>query len=174
LQSHERDHFASVSTGLRGYQTRHNLATLYQSQGRLAESEAQWHRALAERQDFLPAALGLAELYCGQARWPEMERILGQLEVQNQGAVEVPVFRARRHLVQGEFWHARQLLQGVIARFPQALWPRVLLTHAWLQEGRDWPAAEQALRDVLALDPSHAEARRNLDTLLRQQGHSVA
>jgi hypothetical protein len=38
-----------------------------------------------------------------------------------------------------------------------------------LQEGRDWNAAENALRDVLTLDPNHAEARQNLAVLMRQQ-----
>jgi hypothetical protein len=37
-----------------------------------------------------------------------------------------------------------------------------------LQEGRDWHAAEQALRSVLALDPGHHEARRNLAVLVER------
>src|SRR5207248_2212994 len=41
---------------------------------------------------------------------------------------------------------------------------------AYLREGRDSAAAEQALRDVLALDPAHPAARRNLEILLRRQG----
>jgi hypothetical protein len=45
--------------------------------------------------------------------------------------------------------------------------PRVFLTHVLLREGRDWPAAEKALRDVLALEPDQAEAKSNLDMLLR-------
>jgi len=43
------------------------------------------------------------------------------------------------------------------------------LSRAYLQEGRDWKAAGQTLRDVLALDPEHAEARSNLEVLLRRQ-----
>jgi cytochrome c-type biogenesis protein CcmH/NrfG len=50
----------------------------------------------------------------------------------------------------------------------------VILSHVLLQEGRDWAAAEGALRQVLALDPSHAEARQNLALLLRQQGRQAA
>jgi len=42
----------------------------------------------------------------------------------------------------------------------------VILTHVLLQEGRDWAVAEQALRDVLALDPNHPEAQQNLAVLL--------
>jgi hypothetical protein len=62
------------------------------------------------------------------------------------------------------------MLESAIAAHPRALWPRVILTHVLLQEGKDWLAAERALRDVLALDPEHQEAQRNLEVLLRQQG----
>ena len=43
-----------------------------------------------------------------------------------------------------------------------------------LQEGRDLAAAERALRDVLALDPQHAEARNNLAVLLRERERLAA
>jgi hypothetical protein len=40
-----------------------------------------------------------------------------------------------------------------------------------LQEGRDWAAAANALRDVLALDPANTEAHHNLSLLrARVQG----
>jgi Tfp pilus assembly protein PilF len=44
----------------------------------------------------------------------------------------------------------------------------LLLSHVYLQEGRDLAAAERALRDVLALDPEHVEAKQNLHVLLQQ------
>jgi Tfp pilus assembly protein PilF len=54
-------------------------------------------------------------------------------------------------------------------RAPQALRPRVLLSRVLLQEGRDLAAAEKALRDVLAMDPNHAEAKHNLAILLSER-----
>jgi hypothetical protein len=39
---------------------------------------------------------------------------------------------------------------------------RVLLSHAFLQQGIDNKAAEEALLHVLALAPDHAEAKNNL------------
>jgi len=50
-----------------------------------------------------------------------------------------------------------------------AVRPRVALSYTYLQEGHDWAAAERVLCDVLALDPTHAEARHNLEVLLRQR-----
>ncbi len=38
-----------------------------------------------------------------------------------------------------------------------------------IEEGRDWVAAEQALRAVLAIAPMHKEALRNLEMVLRRQ-----
>jgi Tfp pilus assembly protein PilF len=43
-----------------------------------------------------------------------------------------------------------------------------------LQEGRDWEAAEQALRAVLKIDPNHAETQHNLALLLRRLGRQSA
>jgi hypothetical protein len=80
------------------------------------------------------------------------------------------MLRARGHLARKDFRAARQLLEETIACFPDDLRLRVLLTHALLQEGKDWAAAEQALRVVLARDPGHTECRHNLELLLRSKG----
>ena len=48
-----------------------------------------------------------------------------------------------------------------------------MLSHVLLQEGRDTAATEQALRDVLALDPNHAATRKNLAVLLKKQGQGL-
>jgi Flp pilus assembly protein TadD len=69
-----------------------------------------------------------------------------------------------------DFTGARDLLDAAIAVAPQAVWPRVVRSHVLLREGRDWAGAERALRDVLALDPRHAKARRNLAVLLQRAG----
>jgi glycosyltransferase involved in cell wall biosynthesis/Flp pilus assembly protein TadD len=160
-------HFASVDAGLRGYKARHNLAVVYLQQGRTENAEVQWRAAVAERPDFLPGWLGLAEMRLRQGRWGELDEVVRRLEgLSPRGAVEAEVLRARGHLARREFDPARALLAAVIARHPQALEPRVVLSHVLLQEGRDPDAAEQALRDVLALDPQHAEARSNLSVLL--------
>jgi hypothetical protein len=91
------------------------------------------------------------------------------LGAQLNTAVEGAVLRARGFLARRQFIEARRQLEETIHNAPHALWPRVVLTHVLLQEGRDWRSAEQSLRDVLELAPNHAEARRNLDILLRQQ-----
>jgi GT2 family glycosyltransferase/tetratricopeptide (TPR) repeat protein len=168
------NHFASVDAGLRSYKARHNLAVLCQEQGQLREAEEHWQQVLADQPGFLPAWLGLADLYLTQARWSELDAIAEQLQTLQGRSVEAVVIRARGCLARREFARARQLLEEILPQAPEALWPRVILSHVLLQEGKDWPAAEQALRKVLALDPENTEARHNLAVFLQQQGRPVA
>jgi hypothetical protein len=46
------------------------------------------------------------------------------------------------------------------------------LSQALLQEVKDWVAAEQALLDILKLDPANAEAKHNLEILRREHPDS--
>jgi GT2 family glycosyltransferase/tetratricopeptide (TPR) repeat protein len=169
LQAEPGEYFASVHTGLRGYLTRHNLAGLYRETGRDADAESQWRLALQEWPDYEPAWRGLADLLLTQRRWDELEALArGQEGAGPAGALRAVAARARIHLARREFAAGRALLEGACASFPGALEPRQLLSYMLLQEGRDWAAAEAALRALLALDPADAEARHNL-TLLRAQ-----
>lgn len=47
------------------------------------------------------------------------------------------------------------------------------LTHALLKGGSDPAAVEAALRELLTRDPHNAQARRNLEVLLRNEGRWV-
>jgi glycosyltransferase involved in cell wall biosynthesis len=173
LAPRSAEHFASIDTGLCGYKARHNLAQLYLEEGDLAEAEEHWRAALAEQPDFAPARLGVAEVYLRQGRWSDLEGAVCEIVVSGW-ELEGELLRARGHMARKEFGPACRLLKEVIAQTPQAPQPRRLLSHALLQEGTDWQAAEQALRDLLKLEPLDAEARNNLALLLRQQKHQPA
>jgi tetratricopeptide (TPR) repeat protein len=104
----------------------------------------------------------------------------GEAEAQWQAALaEQPQFPpaclelGKLYLARKDFTGARQVLEPAILQTLQALPLRVLLSRVLLEEGRDPLAAEQALRDVLALDPTHAEARHNLAVHLRRQGREL-
>jgi tetratricopeptide (TPR) repeat protein len=168
------EYFASMLTGLRGHLTRHNLAGLYRETGREAEAEGQWQAALKERPDFEPAWRGLAELLLAQRRWADVEALTKGLEAAGpRGELGALAIRARVHLARKEFAAGRRLLEDACPRFAKALEPRQLLSYVLLQEGRDWEAAEAALRAILALDPANSEARQNLTLLAQQQGRPV-
>src|SRR6185312_16060355 len=79
IRGRETEHFGSVDTGLRGYKARHNLACVYYESGRFIEAESQWRTALVDEPAFLPAHLGLAELYMRTRNWPGLERAVADL-----------------------------------------------------------------------------------------------
>jgi tetratricopeptide (TPR) repeat protein len=168
----KEDYFASVADGLRTWKARHHLASICRAKGRHPEAAAHWQAALAERPDFLPARLGLAELHLEGGRFEEVEAHALALEA-GGAAVEAAVLRARGLLARREFGRAGALLEAVIANDPRAVWPRLILTHVLLQEGKDPEAAERALKAVLELDPHNAQATHNL-TLLRAQRRRLA
>jgi tetratricopeptide (TPR) repeat protein len=165
----EGHHFGSVNPALRGHIGRHNLAILLSDQKRYPEAEAQWRVALTENPDYRPAWLGLGEMYVKTGNWTALEQVIAHLG----DSVEAEVLRGREHLAKKEFAAARWVLSQATEQHPQALIPRVFLSHAILQEGKDWSAAERALRSILELDPSNTEARNNLHVLLEQQKRSA-
>jgi tetratricopeptide (TPR) repeat protein len=156
---------STEDAGLRGYKARHNLAVVYRLQGRVAEAEAQWREALKERPDFELAWLALTELYLEQGRADEVLREVSRLEGDGGGQLTKAVVEGRILSGRRQFDEARRLLEPMIVQHPQALWPRMLLSEVLVQEGRDAAAAERALREILALDPHHAQAREKLRRL---------
>jgi tetratricopeptide (TPR) repeat protein len=164
------DHFASVDAALHGFKARSNLAVYYCGLGRFAEAEAQWQAAVAEKPTFVPAWLGLGDLYLTQSRWPEFTSLTDRMpQAAPQAVVEANTLKARGHLAPKQYVSAQAILEETIAMAPQAVLPREILTHVLLQEGKQWDKAEQSLRDLLELDPGNAEARKNLEALLRQK-----
>lgn len=153
--------------------TRHQLAAVCHGQGRTAEAEAQLRLAVAECETFGPAWVGLGELWVKQERWLEVDRAAAALEQAGERD-EADVLRSRTQLAKKEYAAARRTLTGVIERLPKALRPRVLLSHALLLDGTDSAEAERALRAILALDPGHGEATKNLDVLLRRRAAKPA
>lgn len=118
----------------------------------------------------LKARLALAEVYVSQARWAELEEVLKSLVGDVSAAVPCSLLRARAHLARGEFATAKALLGQAMAREPRQVEPRLLLAQAHVQEGIDPAAAEAALLDVLALEPTNDEAIGLLVWLHRRIG----
>jgi tetratricopeptide (TPR) repeat protein len=140
---------------------------LLRERGDLGGAESRFLQILEDRAD-RPAVRAEGEVR------EAARRALNQLR-QSQDCTPEPelqalLVQARGQLDRQAFAAARQAVEEAIARAPQALTPRVALSHILLREGRDWDALEKALRDVLALDPNHAEARHNLSVLRQRRG----
>jgi tetratricopeptide (TPR) repeat protein/SAM-dependent methyltransferase len=165
-----RDLAMAVDPTLRGPKGRYNLGIVYRDQGRLAEAEAQWRAVLAEQPGNLEAWMALGDLWLAQKRWPEVERAVQELQRDPQRQVEAALLQARLLMARQEFAAARRLLEQAVADNPRVLPLRMALSHVLVQEGTDRPAAEQALRAVLELDPDNQQARDHLQALARQPG----
>ena len=162
--------FVSDDLGLCGYKARQNLAAIYYRQRRYAEAESQWRAVVADRPDFVPAWLSLANLWSAQNRLAEVEEAAKQLEGKAAGTAVAALLRALACMFRRDFPAAKQILIEMIARDQRAFWPRALLGDLLLQEGRDLAGAEQALREALSLNPDHLPTLRKLKSLLEQRG----
>lgn len=168
LESRAARSLSAVDLSLCGHKARHNLAGILRQQGRIAEAEVQWRSALTEQPDYGPACLSLGELYASQGRAADLESLAEHAARIPSLVVETAVLRALVWMMRRDFVTARQVLHEAIGRFPQALNLREALAQALLHEGRDWAAAEQALRDILAISPNHPQAQRDLAALQQQ------
>jgi tetratricopeptide (TPR) repeat protein len=167
LNEPEDEHFASVDSELRGSRARDLLGHIYLDMKNFEKAKEQWDFILRNNPDDLAGHLGLAELLLEQKDWNQFDQNLQGIQQLTNDEQTVSLLQARELLAQQRFEETRALLLPMIERFPHALPWRVLLSHAYLQEGKDWQAAEASLRQILSLDPDHAEARNNLKILLR-------
>jgi glycosyltransferase involved in cell wall biosynthesis/predicted Zn-dependent protease len=170
LEQMPATYFASVDPAINGYKARHCLGIVYHRQRRFAEAAGQWQAVLAERAEHLPTLVNWGELAIEQQQWDKLDELIGALDRIPGGEVESAILRAQGHMARKEYAAAMHLLEEAKARFPQSLALRVVLGHALLQEDRDMDRAEQALREVLAMDPHHQPTRHNLRVLINRKG----
>ncbi len=152
--------------GVRGPRARHGLATALSSD-RIAEREALWREAIAERPDFGPAWLGLGESLISRGLWPEAARVIGKVEDALPSGIEGSILRARLAVSRGDYRGGKRELKRVCMRVPQAALPRVVLAQILLLEGRDRGAAARAIDEALIAEPGNPEANRLLRLLAR-------
>ena len=162
-------YLGAADAGIRKYIAPHTLGLIYWEQGRVQEAEKQWQAVVANHPDYKDSWQMLAEIYLTQKRWTDVEAIITRCEAKAEWASDGAILRARLHLAKKEFAAARTILNQLIAQNPQAMAPRFYLTHLLLGEGQDWQAAEQALRDLLKIDPRQPQGWYNLVALLRRR-----
>ena len=118
-----------------------------------------------ERKGYLPSLIGLGDLFLKQKRSKEFQEVIRILENNPQAKKECLLLQARRHLEAKKFGPACRMVRQIIQDEPNFLAARIVLSHILLHEGKDWKAAEKALKDILVLDPNNKDARQNLKVL---------
>lgn len=152
--------------GLRGPKGRCALAEVYRDGGKPEQAEEQYRLALAEQPDLTVAWMCLLDSLL--QRGADTEAVIEQAASVRDGALTAKLLEARVHLFRKNYLRARELAEQAVAQAPGALWPREILSHVLVLEGRDWRAAERAVRDVLAMQPSNPTALHNLAFVQRQ------
>jgi len=105
-------------------------------------------------------------LYLRLERWPELEKIVAELE--QHAPLDAAIMRARMLLAHNEFAAARHLLDEILRQEPDELRAKVMLSYLLVLSGDD-AAAEPLLRRIVELDPGDAGSWRNLVALYRRQ-----
>jgi glycosyltransferase involved in cell wall biosynthesis len=174
IDGSEGDHFGSVDAGLRAVKGRHNLAVMLLDQNRGAESEGLWRAALVADPLFLPAHAGLGELYLKTANAGGVAVQGAALrELGPEGAAEAAVLDGRWLLARKDHAGAAAVLEAAAREFPHSVGVRVALSHVRLAEGAAPEVLEAAFKSVLELDPANAQARHNLEVLMRNTGRLI-
>ena len=138
---------------------------IYRKQNRLAEAEAQLRRVVNEQPGFALGRLALADLYLAQQRWQDVEPLLTPIRRDPASATDAALMIARAHLGRRDFASARGILEEINAAAPGQMRVLMLLTQVLLEQGTDRDAAESSLKAILAIDPTHAAARRTMEEL---------
>lgn len=79
LTARETGHLDSLDVSMAGFKGHHNLALIYQDQGKWNEAETHWKAALSDNPTFAPSWMGLAELYLKLRRFEDARAILCRL-----------------------------------------------------------------------------------------------
>jgi hypothetical protein len=94
-------------------------------------------------------------------------------ELGPEGEAEAAVLESRRLGARGDHAGAVSVLEAAAKGFPRSVGVRVALSPARLAQGAPPEALEAAFRGVLELDPANAQAKHNLEVLMRNTGRFV-
>jgi len=93
LTHREHGHLDSLDVSITSYKARHNLALVYMDQGKSQQAEVEWLHVTRECPAFVPALVGLADLYLRSGRAGEVRLLVDRLS--ELGAREAMEIQAR-------------------------------------------------------------------------------
>lgn len=162
-------HFASIDLGLAGYKARHNLALVYEGQGRYDLAAIEWRAIVDEQPEYVPSQIGLAEclLRCdeqGEATaW--IEKLRRNPKTANHGLrLEARRIEAQEGVAAAV--HELECALRVCGDDDGLLRELSRLHHT----SDNYPAALETLERLTSLDPNDASAWHNRGVILGLMG----
>ena len=162
--------FSSRDRAITGYKARHNLALIYEEQGRHDVAELQWRKTIEEVPAYRAGWRGLSRIAVSSTATiteEVMADCLAQVpSLQIEGAWRFDVAQAR-----GDFMQAKCDLERGLSDYPKDLdlqrqYCRLLFEHGLDHE------AERALQQLCERDPNDGAAHCNLGTLYLRMGRA--
>jgi GT2 family glycosyltransferase/tetratricopeptide (TPR) repeat protein len=164
-------HFASIDRGIVGFKTRHNLALVFEDQGDWLQAEEQWRLAVGEVPGYRDGWRGLFENLLHQRKFSAVEELLERLRSQPRWLPEVRRLEALLAQARGDYALARHCYDAGLKLAPEDLLLRRTRCQFLFERG-SLAEAEQALAELIELDPADTSARHNLGTICLRQGRS--
>jgi glycosyltransferase involved in cell wall biosynthesis/Flp pilus assembly protein TadD len=171
LSDRPRGYFASVDPALCSYLARYHLGEISLRTARSREAENWWRAVLDERPEFVPAALGLADIFLAERRQEDLDSLLEGLSSDPRAGIDVLVLRGRGYLQRQEHAQAVDLFRAAVAQDKSAFGPRYWLAQALFELGQ-LPEAEQMLQEALVIRPGHGPALNLLAQIRNQITHA--
>jgi glycosyltransferase involved in cell wall biosynthesis len=170
IDGHEENCLGRVAVGLRGYQARYRLSLICMEQKRYSEAASHLNAAIAAQSAFFPAQAALGELYAKTGKWQKLEAQAAALaRFGPRGEEARQLLLGLWKMRNGKLSDALSGLKQAAGQFPASLRIKRLLAEATLKEGADFAAAENLLREILALDPNDKNAAKAIESIQRKR-----
>jgi len=164
LLCEDAPHFSSIDRGIRGYKTRHNLALVYEQQGRLEIAEQELRAALQEAPLYRPTRRALANNLLVQKKFAELGEELNHMAAEPSLAPETYLIRHHIAKTRTDFAAARRELESGVKRFPAESCLLESLCQLLFECGSPTDA-EGTLCELLKLEPHNGAAWHNLGSI---------
>jgi tetratricopeptide (TPR) repeat protein len=161
-------YLSSMDSSVLSFKARHNLAAVYQSEGRHAEAERCWRHVTRKRPDFLPAWLAVAEMMLGAGRVQEANALVDEAAGPG-GETAAALLRGLIAFRTEKLAEAKQYFHRATELAPELDVGHRYLSHALLRGG-ERRAVKGVLRKLIELAPDDGEAHHNLGCLLIELG----
>jgi O-antigen biosynthesis protein len=173
LTEPEDRHFTSVDAGITGLKSRHNLALVYEDQGRTSKAQELWNTILEQHPDYSAAWCSLTNIFLQRGEAIQAKKLLSRARSEGNGTYIASVIASRIAEFEEHYTSAIDELASAVKACPEDLYARNELCRLLFVHGSD-DQAEEALRALVTLCPSDGAARYNLALVLERQGKTEA